>query len=82
VLAIIEGLNSFDNPDDASRDVKGIEWGGGLRAVLGPDRMPVYTDYIDIKPRELLGYVERGDFGWNFTQSEPKPSSSGAGDES
>lgn len=66
VLAVVDGLNAFDNPDDDARDVEGIEWGSGLRAVLGLRKIPVHSDYRESP--EHIGYLMRGDFGWGFTQ--------------
>lgn len=49
--------------DDAPR---GMPWGDGHRAVLGVKRIPIVTDAEGITER--LGWIEQGDFGWNFTQ--------------
>ncbi len=73
ITEMVFGLNSFSNPDDNSRDVEGIEWGGGLRAVIGSTPIVVTSDYFEGNTYpEVIGYLIQNEFGWSFTQEKPK----------
>lgn len=58
-LRVFSEADSDDAPD-------GVKWGEGARAILGLTRIPIHSDAHGYK--ELLGWIEQGDFGWTFTQ--------------
>jgi hypothetical protein len=61
ITALVDALGEADKDEET----RGVEWGDGFRAVL-PMRIPIHTDTRETV--ELLGWIERGDFGWSFTQ--------------
>jgi len=65
VSLLLAGLTKADQPNGLE-EPDGMPWGGGCRAVLGVNRIPVHTDALGAT--ELLGWAERGDFEWGFTQ--------------
>jgi hypothetical protein len=67
ITEFISSLNIVDS-DDATPLDEAKSFGDGYYATLAPS-IPIYTDSYEVSPRELLGWVVRGDFGWNFTQN-------------
>jgi hypothetical protein len=64
ITALLEKFSALDS-DEITR---GVTWGEGHRAVIGVQRIPIHTDALGIT--ELLGWIQRNDFGWEFTQKE------------